>query len=174
MIELAHRIPGASGFGLLVETNDDIVGVTYDDHATRRLAPLPNAQPTGRRHSAGRHWTAVAMPATPAPSPYHLVTPPSSRMPAFNHFWTRWIMRGSLIWQETNLIANSSAAKTKRALPDATLGEHGQLVFYKTALNAIILDRVDRLLSGARLGWVVRKSLRSMKQCAACLASRVS
>ena len=82
-------------------------------------------------------------------------------------------MRGSLIWAGNELDREFGAAKTKRALPDATLGEHGQLVFYKTALNAIILDRVDRLLSGARLGWVVRKSLRSMKQCAACLASGV-
>jgi hypothetical protein len=33
---LAHRIPESSGIGLILEANDHVVGVSYDDHVTRR------------------------------------------------------------------------------------------------------------------------------------------
>ena len=42
---LAHRIPESSGVGLILEANDDIVGVSYDDHVTRRLTPSPALGP---------------------------------------------------------------------------------------------------------------------------------
>ncbi len=42
---LAHRIPESSGVGLILEANDDIVGVSYDDDVTRRLTPSPALGP---------------------------------------------------------------------------------------------------------------------------------
>src|SRR6516162_5682054 len=60
---LAHRIPESSGIGLVLETNDDVVGVAQP----RAVASV---QPTGRRRSAGRHSRAVAMPPTLALFPF--------------------------------------------------------------------------------------------------------
>src|ERR1700723_3515688 len=42
---LAHRIPESSGIGLVLKTDDDIVGVTHDDQVARRLAPSPALGP---------------------------------------------------------------------------------------------------------------------------------
>src|ERR1019366_357548 len=38
---IAHRIPEASGVALMLETNDDVVGIPNHDHVARGLAPSP-------------------------------------------------------------------------------------------------------------------------------------
>ena len=38
---LAHLLPEASGIALMLEPDDDIVGVADDDHVARGLAPSP-------------------------------------------------------------------------------------------------------------------------------------
>src|SRR6266481_8059753 len=42
---LAHRIQEASGVGLVLEADDDVVGIAYDDHVARGLAPSPALGP---------------------------------------------------------------------------------------------------------------------------------
>ena len=41
----AHRIEEAAGVGLVLEADDDVVGIAYDDHVARGLAPSPALGP---------------------------------------------------------------------------------------------------------------------------------
>src|SRR5215467_3403350 len=93
----AHDLQEASGLGLVLESDDEIVGIAHDDHVARGLTPSPALSPeiedvvqvdVGKKRRCHR----------PLPGP--LVTnrhDPSSRMPARSHFWIRRIMRGSPI-----------------------------------------------------------------------------
>ena len=42
---LAHLVPEAPGIGLVLETDDDVVGVAHDDHVALGLAPSPALGP---------------------------------------------------------------------------------------------------------------------------------
>ena len=42
---LAHRVPEAPGVGLVLEADDDIIGIAHDDHVARGLAPSPALGP---------------------------------------------------------------------------------------------------------------------------------
>ena len=41
----AHRFEEAPGVGLVLEADDDIVGIAHDDHVARSLAPSPAVGP---------------------------------------------------------------------------------------------------------------------------------
>jgi len=41
----AHRLPEAPGVRLVLETDDDVVGVPHDDHVARGLPPSPEVGP---------------------------------------------------------------------------------------------------------------------------------
>ena len=42
---LAHRVEEATGVGLVLEADDDVVGIAHDDHVARGLAPSPALGP---------------------------------------------------------------------------------------------------------------------------------
>ena len=42
---ISHRVQETSSVGLVLKTNDDIVGIAHDDHVARGLAPSPAFRP---------------------------------------------------------------------------------------------------------------------------------
>src|SRR5215470_4118021 len=93
----AHDLQEASGLGLVLESDDEIVGIAHDDHVARGLTPAPALGPEIEdvvQVDVGKKRRCHP----PCPVPLSLtVTTPSSRTPARSHFWIRRIMRGSPI-----------------------------------------------------------------------------
>ena len=53
----------------MLETDDEVVRETHDDHITVRVPASSTSRPTGRRRSAGRRSRAAVTPMPPAVTP---------------------------------------------------------------------------------------------------------
>src|SRR5262249_36002787 len=92
-----HRIKEATCVALMLKADDQIVGVSHDDHVAPGLLPSPALNPKVEavmQVDIGEDWRNHRPLACSRSS---TVTTPSSSIPALSHFWTRRMMRLSPI-----------------------------------------------------------------------------